>query len=115
MVFFFSSRRRHTRCSRDWSSDVCSSDLFPGVVIISGSGPQDRDGSAVLNIYRQIAEHLSANGVAVLRVDDRGVGKSIPRTGQAYRDFVNDSKAAFEFLLKRPEMDKKKIGFPGDS
>src|SRR2546422_1224846 len=30
--FFFSSRRRHTRCSRDWSSDVCSSDLFrPGI------------------------------------------------------------------------------------
>src|SRR5205809_809787 len=29
VVFFFSSRRRHTRCSRDWSSDVCSSDLFP--------------------------------------------------------------------------------------
>src|SRR2546422_5772131 len=29
MVFFFSSRRRHTRCSRDWSSDVCSSDLLP--------------------------------------------------------------------------------------
>src|SRR5256884_1071249 len=26
-LFFFSSRRRHTRCSRDWSSDVCSSDL----------------------------------------------------------------------------------------
>src|SRR3989449_11690325 len=31
MFFFFSSRRRHTRCSRDWSSDVCSSDL-PGAV-----------------------------------------------------------------------------------
>src|SRR2546429_4815034 len=30
--FFFSSRRRHTRCSRDWSSDVCSSDLFEGAV-----------------------------------------------------------------------------------
>src|SRR2546422_8886258 len=29
MLFFFSSRRRHTRCSRDWSSDVCSSDLLP--------------------------------------------------------------------------------------
>src|SRR6266498_4654240 len=28
-VFFFSSRRRHTRCGRDWSSDVCSSDLYP--------------------------------------------------------------------------------------
>src|SRR2546422_7383565 len=30
VVFFFSSRRRHTRCSRDWSSDVCSSDLTTG-------------------------------------------------------------------------------------
>src|SRR2546429_3540617 len=29
LFFFFSSRRRHTRCSRDWSSDVCSSDLLP--------------------------------------------------------------------------------------
>src|SRR5205809_6663167 len=29
LFFFFSSRRRHTRCSRDWSSDVCSSDLRP--------------------------------------------------------------------------------------
>src|ERR1041385_3624133 len=29
VIFFFSSRRRHTRCSRDWSSDVCSSDLTP--------------------------------------------------------------------------------------
>src|SRR2546429_6750577 len=33
-VFFFSSRRRHTRCSRDWSSDVCSSDLQQGAVLI---------------------------------------------------------------------------------
>src|SRR2546429_6544437 len=31
LCFFFSSRRRHTRCSRDWSSDVCSSDLVRGV------------------------------------------------------------------------------------
>src|SRR6266550_7673649 len=32
--FFFSSRRRHTRCSRDWSSDVCSSDLFVGILTL---------------------------------------------------------------------------------
>src|SRR6266436_4700945 len=32
-LFFFSSRRRHTRCSRDWSSDVCSSDLIGGAVL----------------------------------------------------------------------------------
>src|SRR6266849_8028308 len=31
LLFFFSSRRRHTRSTRDWSSDVCSSDLLPGI------------------------------------------------------------------------------------
>src|SRR2546429_3079622 len=36
-VFFFSSRRRHTRCSRDWSSDVCSSDLAQTLVIATGA------------------------------------------------------------------------------
>src|SRR5690606_39474277 len=37
--FFFSSRRRHTRVSRDWSSDVCSSDLMPAVnIAIIGGG-----------------------------------------------------------------------------
>src|SRR2546429_9104812 len=35
--FFFSSRRRHTRCSRDWSSDVCSSDLQQGIAVCPGS------------------------------------------------------------------------------
>src|SRR2546422_3359980 len=42
VFFFFSSRRRHTRCSRDWSSDVCSSDLFgdkpKDVVVMAGDG-----------------------------------------------------------------------------
>src|SRR2546429_5154136 len=35
LFFFFSSRRRHTRCSRDWSSDVCSSDLLRRIVYVS--------------------------------------------------------------------------------
>src|SRR5256884_6388449 len=34
VYFFFSSRRRHTRCSRDWSSDVCSSDLYGSIIAI---------------------------------------------------------------------------------
>src|SRR4030043_955921 len=38
VCFFFSSRRRHTRCSRDWSSDVCSSDLGEGVLEILPDG-----------------------------------------------------------------------------
>src|SRR5690606_40934476 len=37
LFFFFSSRRRHTRFSRDWSSDVCSSDLAPGPKICCGN------------------------------------------------------------------------------
>src|SRR2546429_4235988 len=36
-IFFFSSRRRHTRCSRDWSSDVCSSDLGTRTAAITGA------------------------------------------------------------------------------
>src|SRR5712675_1098884 len=45
-VFFFSSRRRHTRCSRDWSSDVCSSDLVVGGAVrdlLLGIVPKDFD------------------------------------------------------------------------
>src|SRR5207245_3039323 len=41
-LFFFSSRRRHTRCYRDWSSDVCSSDLF---LPERGRRVRERDGS----------------------------------------------------------------------
>src|SRR3990172_10605840 len=40
-VFFFSSRRRHTRCSRDWSSDVCSSDLRTAHVARDPAHPQE--------------------------------------------------------------------------
>jgi pimeloyl-ACP methyl ester carboxylesterase len=87
----------------------------PGVVIITGSGSQDRDGATLVNLYRLIAEHLSSNGVAVLRVDDRGVGKSVPLKPGAYRDLINDSKAAFEFLFNRPEIDRKKIALAGHS
>jgi dienelactone hydrolase len=90
---------------------------FPGVVMISGSGSQDRDGSAVANLYRLVAEKLSANGVAVLRVDDRGIGKSLPLASAAtsYRDLLNDSKAAFEFMSKRPQIEPKKIALAGHS
>lgn len=89
---------------------------FPATVIISGSGSQDRDGTAVANLYRLIAEHLSANGVAVLRADDRGVGKSIPvKPNTSYRDLIDDSKAAFEFLFKRPDIDHRRIALAGHS
>src|SRR2546422_8415067 len=87
--FFFSSRRRHTRCSRDWSSDVCSSDLFLGLGdSISLIGLKKRQHS--LSVYWQQSEQLvrpSLDGcrcrdllerqlrVVGLRSEERRVGK----------------------------------------
>ncbi|HVF58110.1 MAG TPA: alpha/beta fold hydrolase [Pyrinomonadaceae bacterium] len=90
----------------------------PAAVIITGSGGQDRDGSnGVLNLYKLIAERLSANGVAVLRADDRGVGKSaMPQSMKiSYRDLIGDSRAAFDYLWTRPEIDKTRIALVGHS
>src|SRR5205809_6869073 len=62
---FFSSRRRHTRCSRDWSSDVCSSDLLE---IELGCG----DATFLLNYAKAHPEH---NFIGVERSEERRVGK----------------------------------------
>src|SRR5260370_8252908 len=51
-VFFFSSRRRHTRFKCDWSSDVCSSDLFPSVTISYNLLPGTSLGEAVASIQQ---------------------------------------------------------------
>ncbi len=92
---------------------------FPAFVIISGSGSQDRDGSQLFKLYKQIAESLSKAGVAVLRVDDRGMGKStidITKAAEtSYKDIISDSRAAFDYLTTRKEIDKSKIGFVGHS
>lgn len=92
---------------------------FPAAIIISGSGTQDRDGAATANIYKHIAESLSKAGVAVLRVDDRGIGKSAITKEQAeatsYFSLISDTQAAIDFLSKRPEIDAKKITLVGHS
>lgn len=92
---------------------------YPAAVIISGSGGQDRDGAmGVFNLYKLIAEALSNAGVAVLRADDRGIGKSVmpdPKRTTSYRELVNDSRAAFDYLSQRPEIDKGHIALIGHS
>ena len=90
---------------------------YPAAVLITGSGGQDRDGSTIFNIYRRIAERLSAEGVAVLRVDDRGTGKStLPRIKLvSYTDLVNDTRAAFNYLLTRADVDKARVALVGHS
>lgn len=79
---------------------------FPGVVLITGSGPQDRD-ETLLNHkpFWVIADHLSRNGIAVFRYDDRGVGESTGDFASATSaDFAEDAAAALAMLKARSEI-----------
>ncbi len=90
---------------------------FPAVVLITGSGQQDRDETVLHHKpFKVIADHLTRNGIAVLRYDDRGVGGSKGSlTGATSLSFAGDAEAAVAFLAGRPEIDPKKIGLAGHS
>lgn len=90
---------------------------FPAVVLISGSGPQNRDEELMGHKpFLVLSDYLTRNGIAVLRYDDRGTGKSTGNHGQATSaDFANDAEAAFAYLKTREEIDPKKIGLAGHS
>jgi pimeloyl-ACP methyl ester carboxylesterase len=90
----------------------------PAVLLIGGSGPQDRDGAMrVIPGYRPfalMAEHLTREGVAVLRYDERGVGKSTGNYGAATEpDFIEDVEAAFQYLLSRQDIAAERTGILG--
>ena len=90
---------------------------FPAAVMISGSGPHDRD-EAIMGHrpFLVVADHLTRNGVAVLRCDDRGVGGSTgDKLAVTDEDLAADALAAVAFLKGRPEIDPKKIGLIGHS
>jgi len=90
---------------------------FPAVILISGSGPQDRN-SELLNHkpFLIIADYLTKRGIAVLRVDDRGTNETEGNYNQTgLNGFVNDTKSAFEFLKTRKEINHSKIGLIGHS
>src|SRR5690606_40186527 len=63
--FFFSSRRRHTRFSRDWSSDVCSSDLESGIAIPADMINYGVTKAANLAVSHGLAKRLAGTGVTV--------------------------------------------------
>ncbi len=89
----------------------------PAVLLITGSGPQDRD-EAILGHkpFLVLADHLTRNGIEVLRVDDRGVGKSTGVFATATtEDFAADALAGVVFLKGRREVDAKRIGLIGHS
>jgi dipeptidyl aminopeptidase/acylaminoacyl peptidase len=97
---------------------------YPAVVMVTGSGLQTRDSRIQLPgleqyaPFRQIAERLAANGVAVLRVDDRGVGGSTGRETLAAvttTSFADDTHAQIAWLRARPEIDGARIIVAGHS
>lgn len=90
---------------------------FPAVVLISGSGQQDRNETVFMHKpFLVLADHLTRNGIAVLRYDDRGVGKSKGNAIKATSlSFADDAEAAVNYLMQRPEINVKKIGLAGHS
>ena len=89
----------------------------PVVLLISGSGAQDRDETLVGHKpFLVIADYLTRRGIAVLRVDDRGVGKSTgDRSGATTESFATDTLAGVNYLVTRPDIDRSRIGLVGHS
>jgi hypothetical protein len=90
---------------------------FPAVVLITGSGQQDRDESLFGHKpFLVLADYLTRKGLAVLRSDDRGAGKSGGNFATATTaDFATDVEAAITYLKTRHEIDPHKIGLVGHS
>ena len=94
---------------------------IPGVILITGSSPHDRDNSSpeeprtAYRPFRQIADRLSSNGIAVLRMDNRGIGESI---GGDIRNMTTEERAkdieeCIRYLRHRSEFDSLRIGLIG--
>jgi uncharacterized protein len=94
-----------------------SGNKFPVAILISGSGQQDRDETIMGHKpFAVIADRLTKLGFAVLRVDDRGIGKSTGEVAKASSaDFAKDVITGIEYLKSRKEIDPKKIGLIGHS
>lgn len=92
-------------------------DPFPAVLLISGSGPQDRDETVFGHKpFLVLADYLTRRGVAVLRVDDRGVGGSTGSTAEStIREMTEDVLAGVRFLKGRSEVNPARIGLIGHS
>lgn len=90
----------------------------PAVLLLPGSGPVDRNATMLPGHkpFLVIADYLTRRGIAVLRVDDRGAGKStgeyLESTGET---FTSDALAGVDFLKKQSLVDKRRIGLIGHS
>ncbi len=90
---------------------------FPAIVLVTGSGPQDRDETIFGHKpFLVIADYLARRGVAVLRYDDRGFGASSGNFDAATTlDFADDAQAALAWLGARKEIDRTRLGIAGHS
>lgn len=94
-----------------------SPERFPAVVLVSGSGPQDRDETLLGHKpFLVLADALTRAGIAVLRYDDRGIGGSTGSFEPATtHDFATDADEATEWLRRQSEIDATRIGIIGHS
>ena len=94
-----------------------SKNKIPAVILVTGSGQQDRNEEVGKHKpFWIIADYLTRNGIAVLRVDDRGIGGSTGIFDQSTTgDFAEDALAGITFLKSRQEINPKKIGIIGHS
>jgi len=90
---------------------------FPAVLLITGSGAQDRDETVCGHRpFLILADYLTRRGIAVLRVDDRGAGGTKGDASQATsEDFAEDAVAGVEYLKTRSQIDPRRIGLIGHS
>ncbi|HMI02765.1 MAG TPA: alpha/beta fold hydrolase, partial [Pedobacter sp.] len=89
----------------------------PAVILITGSGQQDRDETIFGHkLFWVLADYLSRNGIAVLRVDDRGIGQTTGEVANATSaDFAKDVLTGIDFLKNQKGIDPKRIGLIGHS
>jgi len=90
----------------------------PAVVLITGSGAQDRDENIFgFKPFKIIADHLTRNGIAVLRYDDRNTGQSkgTPVSESTSEDFAGDVSKAVDYLISRKDINPSQIGLLGHS
>jgi fermentation-respiration switch protein FrsA (DUF1100 family) len=90
---------------------------FPAVLLITGSGPQDRDETLLGHKpFLILSDYLTRHGIVVLRADDRGTGQSTGVFSKATTaDFATDVEAGVEYLKTRSEVNLHKIGLIGHS
>jgi len=102
---------------RDGKATAASAAAKAAILLITGSGQQDRDEMLWGHKpFAVIADNLTKRGFLVLRVDDRGMGKTTGDFSQATSlDFAKDVEAGLDFLEAQPEVNKENIGLLGHS